>query len=528
MPEIVPLSVLVITKNEEKRLPECLDSVRWAGELIVLDDESTDGTLDVARAYGAKILQRKMDVEGRHRNYGYAQAKYEWVLSIDADERVTPELRDEIIALLKTNPALNGYTMPRKNFMGKRWIKKGGWYPSPQLKLFRRDHFKYEESEVHPRAFLDTACGNLKGDLLHYSYRDLYDFIGKQNKQTTLEVRKWVKDGRKMPLSKALWRTFDRYYRSYAAKKGSEDGTLGYILAAMGGMYQFVSYTKYWAIKKVPAAQPGAEKKIAYPPAEKSTHRRKKISAVILTKNAAKKLETCLNSLRWADEIVLVDGGSTDETVALATAAGAVVVTDMTADNFGALRNRGTDADSGDWVLQLDADERITPAFYNDLEKLLAQDTSRHAAYKFRRENIFLGKKMRFGGWTHDSLHLFRKGMARYEGRVHEKLIVSGTVGRMKTGVEHAPFDSIEEFLDRQNRYSTLEARQWLSERGGHIPEDEVLRQIQKRPWRLFIKIYFRKKGFLDGTHGFLFSGLFAYLHLIKWAKVWEIQNAQE
>ncbi len=134
MQEKFSISVVVLTKNEEKRIALCLDSVKWANEIIVIDDESTDKTLDIVRTYTDKVFVRKMDIEGKHRNWAYAKAVNSWVLSLDADEIVTPELKEEIVNVLKNVPKENGFTIPRRNYIGDRWVKYGGWYPSPQLK----------------------------------------------------------------------------------------------------------------------------------------------------------------------------------------------------------------------------------------------------------------------------------------------------------------------------------------------------------------------------------------------------------
>ncbi len=243
---MLKLSVVVLTKNEERNIKDCLESVHnWADEIIVLDDESSDKTVEIAVKYGAKIIHRKMDNEGRQRNFGYGQAKNQWVLSLDADERVTPGLREEISAALNKETPCNGFTIPRRNYIGNYWVRYGGWYPSPQLKLFRKDKFRYEEAGVHPRAFMDDPCGHLKADLLHYSYRDLSDFLAKMNNQTTREAQKWYSQNKPMRLGKFLWRTYDRFFRSYLGKKGWKDGYLGFVVAYFAGLYQFLSYLKY-------------------------------------------------------------------------------------------------------------------------------------------------------------------------------------------------------------------------------------------------------------------------------------------
>lgn len=243
----ISISVVVLTKNEERNIADCLGSVcGWADEIIVVDDESTDKTVEIALERGAKVLRRKMDIEGRHRNWAYNQARNEWVLSLDADERLTEGLREEIIDLLKGNPEFDGYTIPRKNYIGNHWLRYGGEYPAPQLKLFRKDRFRFEEVNVHPRAFMEGQCGHLINDIIHYSYRGISDYLNKLNIQTTREAEKWIATGRRMSFFHALWRAFDRFfYRRMIRKKAYRDGVYGFMVAVFSGLYQIVSYAKY-------------------------------------------------------------------------------------------------------------------------------------------------------------------------------------------------------------------------------------------------------------------------------------------
>lgn len=245
MEDKILLSVVVLTKNEASRITKCLESVKWADEIIVVDDESSDNTIELARRYTDKIFVRKMDVEGRQRNWAYSQAKNNWVLSLDADEQVTPELKEEIKKILAGNPKENGFTIPRRNYIGDYWVKYGGWYPSSQLKLFRKDKFRYEEVGVHPRAFMDDPCGHLKSDIIHYSYRDFEDFLRKLNSQTSWEAKKWFDQNKPMRLGRFLWRTCDRFMRTYFGKKGYKDGFIGFVIAFFASLYQILSYLKY-------------------------------------------------------------------------------------------------------------------------------------------------------------------------------------------------------------------------------------------------------------------------------------------
>ena len=244
-----PLSVVVITKNEEANIKECLESVKWVDEIIVVDDNSTDRTVEFAQSYTDRIFQKKMDIEGRHRNWAYAQARNSWVLSLDADERVTPQLQEEIVRTINSSGEFKGFAIPRKNYIGNYWVKYGGWYPSAQLKLFRKENFRWEEVEVHPRAFLNGPFGKLKSDIIHYSYWGFEDFLHKINKQTTLEATKWIKDKRKMSLGRALWRTFDRFMRTFLRKKAYKDGFKGFMVSIFAGLYQILSYAKYRELK---------------------------------------------------------------------------------------------------------------------------------------------------------------------------------------------------------------------------------------------------------------------------------------
>src|SRR3989338_5237494 len=131
----VPITIVIITKNEETNITGCLESIKWAREIVIVDGFSTDKTVEIAKRYTDKIFSREMDVEGRHRNFAYAKATQEWVLSLDADERVSPELCKELKHVLtKNDPHIAGYAIPVKTFVGKRWIRHSGYYPARKLR----------------------------------------------------------------------------------------------------------------------------------------------------------------------------------------------------------------------------------------------------------------------------------------------------------------------------------------------------------------------------------------------------------
>jgi len=250
MPGKIPLSVVVITKNEAANIEECLSSVNnWADEIVVVDDESSDNTRELAANFTNKVLIKKMDNEGKHRNWAYSQARNEWVLSLDADEKVTEELKTEISAALEGNNEFSGFSIPLRNYLGDYWVRYSGWYPASKLRLFKKNKFKYEEVEVHPRAFLDGKEGHLTKDIIHKGYPDLEHFLASLNRQTTLEAIKWINTDRKMSLGRSIWRTMDRFPRSYFRKKGYKDGFYGFMIAFFASLYQIMSYAKYREMK---------------------------------------------------------------------------------------------------------------------------------------------------------------------------------------------------------------------------------------------------------------------------------------
>ena len=244
------ISVVIITKNEEANIKDCFESIYgWADEIIVVDDESQDKTVDIAKKYTDRVFNRKMDIEGRHRNWAYSLAKNEWVLSLDADEQVTEELKKEISCVLKSDTEYVAFSISLRNYIGNYWVRYGGWYPAGKVRLFRKDKFRYEEVEVHPRAIIDGKCGHLKSDIIHKGYPDFAHFLESINRQTTLEARKWINTGRKMPMLHAFWRASDRFFRRYLRKKGYKDGFYGFMVAFFDSLYQIVSYAKYWEMK---------------------------------------------------------------------------------------------------------------------------------------------------------------------------------------------------------------------------------------------------------------------------------------
>ena len=262
--------------------------------------------------------------------------------------------------------------------------------------------------------------------------------------------------------------------------------------------------------------------------AESAAAKRQTVAAVIMTKNCQDLVRGTLESVAgWVDEIVVLDGFSTDNTLDVCRE-----FTDKVYQNkwdgyrFCTERNLGTSKATADWCLHIDPDERATPELRDDILRFLEKGTS-FDAFEFRKKNYFLGKWMRHGGWYHYTRHFFRRGKAHYDGVIHEKLIVDGTFGRNEAAILHYPFDSIGQFVQRHNGYSLREALAKFDE-DPRIADKELLYNLKKKPIKRFFKFYLRKRGYLDGMHGFLFSVLFAWVHFLNWVKYWEVREKRK
>lgn len=245
-----PLSIVVIAKNEEKRLPDCLKNADFAQEIIVLDDNSTDRTVEIAKQLGAKVFHRTMDNEGRHRNYAISLATQPWIFSLDADERITPELAESIqkICQEKDNPHV-AYDVFMKQFIGSEWIKGAGYYPAPRTKMFRKGQFSYKEEEVHPPCQYRGSVGQLQGELLHFTSPSLEDWIRKFNRETSLEAKKWARDGRNIGPWRAVRKAFSRFLKYYFQRDGIRYGYTGFLMCFFHFAYQIITYAKYREIQ---------------------------------------------------------------------------------------------------------------------------------------------------------------------------------------------------------------------------------------------------------------------------------------
>jgi glycosyltransferase involved in cell wall biosynthesis len=251
--ERAPLSVVVITRDEAANIADCLASVAFAGECIVVDSGSSDGTQDIARAAGAKVTQTAdWPGFGAQKNRALAQATQPWVLSIDADERVTPELRDEILRVISDSSAKAGYDLPRRSSFCGQFMNHSGWYPDRVTRLFRRGHGRFSDDLVHERVIVEGArgegIGHLRNDLLHATYPDLETMLAKLDRYSSASAQALFERGGRGSLTGAIARGLWAFIRTYFLRLGLLDGRMGFVLAVSVAETTYYKYLKLWIL----------------------------------------------------------------------------------------------------------------------------------------------------------------------------------------------------------------------------------------------------------------------------------------
>jgi len=242
------LSVTIIAYNEEANIQGALESVKWADEIVVVDSLSTDQTVDICRQYTSRVFLHTWEGYARQKNLAAELASHDWIINLDADERVTPELREELQTLLRTDPRCDGYSVARRNHFLGRWIRGAGWYPDYVLRLYDKRRGRYPDREVHEKVEVRGQIGQLHHPMEHYTYRSIGAFLDRMDRYSTLAVREMVKEGIELRWLDCAVRPFLAFIKMYFLRQGFRDGTHGIVLAGLYAGYTFAKYVKRWEI----------------------------------------------------------------------------------------------------------------------------------------------------------------------------------------------------------------------------------------------------------------------------------------
>lgn len=637
------VDVLIQTFNEEENLPFTLASLQgWVNRIFIVDSGSTDRTVQIGEEYGATVVHHAWEGYAAQKNWALDNLPFEsqWILILDADEAISPELKDEITGIVSKpidQVPEAGFHLNRVFvFMGRK-IWHCGYFPSWNLRLFKRGKARYEERLVHEHMLVDGPVGYLKHLIIHEDRRGLEHFFAKHNRYSTLEAReifespepwpgvsrfctdrvtrrRFVKS-RILPYLPLPW-TWRLIYM-YFVRGGFLDGRAGWALSNFISSYEFFIQVKYQELKRLrrrprfqrsglaepegqlpvkeqtgvslpapvrtglatqgapfeplsgiaplpvsrvvsdPQAAHESVGAVIQPTTTVRVPRPRNIepvpvSVMIPTLNEASNLPRCLDHLQWADEVVIVDSGSTDDTVKIAEAYGAKVV------NFKwnglwpkkknwALREAPF---KHEWILIVDADEWITPELAEEVREVLR--SPRHVGYYINRKFIFMGRWIKHCGYYPSwNLRLIKRGYGEYEqltgigntgsgdNEVHEHVIANGTVGYLNEDMLHFAFPNIHTFMEKHNRYSNWEAAVQFRKAdttsaaiGEKLSKRRRLKNFSRylpfRPTLRFLYAYIWKGGFLDGQPGYIFCRLLSIYEYLSVAKYTELKRADD
>lgn len=246
----LPLSAIIITKNARSQLGACMESLRFCDEIVVVDSGSADGTVEFAQNAGARVIFQPWLGFGAQKQFAVGQARNDWVICVDADERISSELRDSIVREMES-PSADAFVMPRRNRFLGRWLQHGEGYPDWSMRIFRRDKARWSDDTVHEKVVTANATiKRLKGDLLHESAESLDGYLGKQNAYTSLQAAQMHAAGKETGLLDLIGSPLIRFFKFYFLRLGFLDGIPGLIHITIGCMNSFNKHAKLMALNR--------------------------------------------------------------------------------------------------------------------------------------------------------------------------------------------------------------------------------------------------------------------------------------
>ena len=252
----LPISSFLVCKNEETHIGACLDSLDFCDEIVVVDSFSTDKTIEICKNYDVKLIQREWPGYRVQKEFAFNQTKHEWVLFMDADEVVSPELKSEILEIISNplDPRLKKYSafqVTRIMFFLGKWWRKGGWYPEKRVRFFRRDKVEWIGKDPHENVKINGKVGDFQGEIFHYSYDDIPDQVKKLSSHAFTRAKCDFESGRRANLWDLLIRPPARFVKFYIVKKGFLEGMSGLLVAVFECFYTYMKYARLWELGRM-------------------------------------------------------------------------------------------------------------------------------------------------------------------------------------------------------------------------------------------------------------------------------------
>lgn len=248
--EKLPLSLVVISFNEEKNIQRCLQSVPFASEWLVVDSFSQDQTLEQASRIGARVIQERWKGFGIQKDFAARQAQYDWILSLDADEALSPELQQEIIQTFSHLDPQVGYRIPRLSYHLGRWIRYGGWYPDYQLRLFNRKFSAWSPVELHEKV-ISPRTEKMRSPILHWVFRGISHQVVTNDKYSSLSAQELFNNNKRFSYLKLIFKPFGKFLETYIWKRGCLDGLPGFIISIGASYSLFLKFAKLWELERI-------------------------------------------------------------------------------------------------------------------------------------------------------------------------------------------------------------------------------------------------------------------------------------
>ncbi|MEE3201683.1 MAG: glycosyltransferase family 2 protein [Acidobacteriota bacterium] len=241
-----PVSVVIITQNEADNIRNALESVQWADDIVVVDSGSTDDTIQIAKQFTDRIVSHKWAGYGAQKNYGASLAAHDWILSLDADERISSTLAEEIRLLLENEPTARGYRMPRVTRYLGQWIRTTDWYPDYQLRLYDRRAARWSTPLVHESVSVDGPVEYLRSELEHFAYRNISQHLATIDRYTTLAARQMLENGQQANTFNLAVHPIFAFLRNYIARGGFRSGSVGFIVSLLNSYDVFLKLSQLW------------------------------------------------------------------------------------------------------------------------------------------------------------------------------------------------------------------------------------------------------------------------------------------